>query len=106
MADVCEYLDTVGRSHFGKWFKALDPIAAAKVTVAIVRMTQGNFSNVKAVGEGVLENKINFGPGYRVYFGKHGNELVILLAGGTKKRQSDDIKAAKTRWNEYKQQKI
>jgi len=102
MIDAREYLDTAGRSPFGKWFKSLDPTAAAKVTIAIVRITQGNLSNVKAVGEGVLEYKIHFGPGYRIYFGKHGDELVILLAGGTKKRQSDDIQTAKVRWSDYK----
>ena len=102
MIDVREYLDTVGRSPVGKWFKALDPTSAAKVTVVIVRMTQGHISNVKAVGEGGLEYKIHFGPGYRIYFGKHRNELIILLAGGTKKHQSDDIETAKARWNDYK----
>jgi putative addiction module killer protein len=61
--DVREYLDAAGRSPFGKWFKALDPTAAAKVTIAIARMTQGHLSNVKAVGGGVLEYKIHFGPG-------------------------------------------
>jgi putative addiction module killer protein len=50
----------------------------------------------------VLEYKIHFGPGYRIYFGRHGNELVILLAGGTKKRQSNDIQTAQARWNDYK----
>jgi putative addiction module killer protein len=103
--DVREYLDATGRSPFGKWFKALDSTAAAKVTIAIVRMTQGHLSNVKAVGEGVLEYKIHFGPGYRIYFGRHGNELVILLAGGTKKHQFNDIQMAKTRWNDYKRRK-
>jgi putative addiction module killer protein len=59
-------------------------------------MEQGNFSNVKGVGAGVYEYRINFGPGYRIYFGKDGERLVILLAGGTKKRQEVDITAAKS----------
>jgi putative addiction module killer protein len=105
MLDVREYLEVSGRSPFGKWFGALDALAAAKITTAIVRMTQGNLSNTKSVGEGVLEYKINFGPGYRIYFGRDGNELVILLAGGTKKRQSNDIEIAKLRWLDYKRRK-
>lgn len=60
--------------------------AAVKVTTAVHRMEQGNFSNVKGVGAGVYEYRIDFGPGYRIYFGKDGDRLVILLAGGTKKR--------------------
>ena len=58
---------------------------------------QGNLSNVKGVGEGVLEYRIDFGPGYRVYFGRDGEMLVILLTGGTKKRQQRDIAAARTK---------
>jgi putative addiction module killer protein len=58
-------------------------------------MEQGNFSNAKGVGEGVLEYKIDFGPGYRVYFGRDGDTIVILLTGGTKKRQQRDIDAAR-----------
>ena len=65
-------------------------------------MEQGNFSNVKTVGEGVLEYKIDFGPGYRVYFGRDGERLVILLAGGTKKRQQRDIEMAAGYWRDYK----
>lgn len=68
-------------------------------------MTQGNFSNVKAVGGGVMEYKIDFGPGYRIYFGKDGDRLVILLGGGTKARQQNDIRTAQTRWSDYKQRK-
>ena len=67
----------------------------AKIARAIARMEQGNFSNAKGVGEGVLEYKIDFGPGYRVYFGRDGDTIVILLTGGTKKRQQRDIDAAR-----------
>jgi putative addiction module killer protein len=103
--EILEYLDKAGRSPYGKWFADLDSTAAAKITVAVVRMSQGNLSNVKSVGEGVLEYKIDFGPGYRIYFGRDGKELVILLAGGTKKRQSNDIETAKARWIDYKQRR-
>ena len=66
-------------------------------------MEQGNLSNVKSIGEGVLEYRIDFGPGYRVYFGRDGEVLVILLTGGTKKRQQRDIEAAKEYWRDYRQ---
>lgn len=65
-------------------------------------MRQGNFSNVKGVGKGVLEFRINFGPGYRIYFGKDGDSIVILLGGGDKSSQPNDIAAAQRRWGDYK----
>jgi putative addiction module killer protein len=83
----------------------LNAQAAAKVTVALARIEQGNLSNVEAAGEGVLEYRIDFGPGYRVYFGRDGDVLVILLAGGTKKRQQRDIETARARWADYKRRR-
>ena len=62
-----------GLSPFGRWFDDLDSIAASKVTAALYRLQYGNFSNVRSLGSGVSEYKIDFGPGYRVYFGKDGN---------------------------------
>ena len=85
--------------------RGLDAAAAAKVTVALARMEQGNFSKVKGVGSGVCEYKIEFGPGYRIYFGKDGNRLVILIGGGTKKRQPQDIAAAQECWAAFKRRK-
>lgn len=105
MLDVRAYEDTEGHSPFAAWFADLDAPAAAKVTVAVARIEQGNLSNVKGVGEGVLEYRIDFGPGYRVYFGRDGDVLVILLAGGSKKRQQRDIETAKLRWADYKKRK-
>lgn len=91
-----------GSSPFGNWFGDLDSIAASKITTALYRLQYGNFSNVQPVGSGVSEYRIDFGPGYRIYFGQDGNTLVILLTGGTKKTQSKDIEKAKTFWQEYK----
>jgi putative addiction module killer protein len=105
MIKVREYLDTKGNNPYAKWFARLNANAAAKVATAVYRMEQGNFSNVKGIGGGVYEYRIDFGPGYRIYFGKDGNLLVILLAGGTKKRQSADIAAAKEYWQDYKRRK-
>ena len=75
------------------------------MTTAIVRLEQGNFSNVKPVGSGVSEYRVDFGPGYRVYFGWDGDQIIILLGGGTKKRQQRDINLAIERWLDYKRRK-
>jgi putative addiction module killer protein len=95
----------MGRSPFRGWFDTLDGRAAAKVTIAISRVEQGNTSNLKAVGRGVSGIKVDFGPGYRVYVGQDGDVLVILLGGGTKQRQQADIAAAQERWADYKARK-
>ncbi len=102
MLEIHYYLAADGRQPFAEWFADLEAVARAKVTRAITRLEQGNVSNVKSVGEGVSEYRIDFGPGYRVYFGRDGETLVILLTGGTKKRQQRDIHAAHTYWQEYK----
>lgn len=103
--DILEYVDEDGYSPFSDWFADLDPVAAAKVTIGLTRIEQGNLSNAKGVGGGVLEYRIDFGPGYRIYFGKDGSTLVILLCGGTKKRQQDDIDTALRNWKDYKRRK-
>ena len=105
MLELKEYLDRAGRSPFQRWIDGLNAPAAAKVTTALYRLEQGNLSEVKGVGEGVLERRVDFGPGYRVYFGRDGDRLVILLGGGDKTSQQEDIAAARTRWREYKQRK-
>jgi putative addiction module killer protein len=105
LIQVREYLDRGGRSPFAAWFEALNAPAAAKVAIAVTRIAQGNLSNVKGVGAGVCEYKIDFGPGYRVYFGKDGEQLVILLGGGSKKRQPRDIAKAVELWQDYKKRK-
>jgi putative addiction module killer protein len=96
------YVDAGGRSAFERWFDRLEAQAASKVTIALARLEQGNVSNVKAVGEGVSELRIHWGPGYRVYFGQDGARLVILLCGGSKQRQAKDIAGAKALWSAYR----
>ncbi len=105
MIEIRDYVDTEGRSPYARWFDRLNARAAAKVATALVRMEQGNLSGAKGVGAGVSEYRIDFGPGYRVYFGKDGDTLIILLGGGTKKRQQKDIETAQDLWREYKQRK-
>ncbi len=105
MIEIREYITTEGRSPYARWFDGLNARAAAKVARALVRMEQGNLSNAKGVGAGVSEYRRDFGPGYRVYFGKDGDTLIILLGGGTKKRQQKDIETAQDLWREYKQRK-
>ena len=105
MIAIRAYRAVDGKSPYAKWFRGLSSAAAIKVTTALERLEDGNFSNVKAVGAGVSEYKIDFGPGYRIYFGQDGETLVILLFGGTKKGQQEDIKAAKELWADYKVRK-
>ncbi len=105
MIEIREYIDSQGRSPYARWFEGLNARAAAKVATALVRMEQGNLSNAKGVGAGVSEYRMDFGPGYRVYFGKDGGTLIILLGGGTKKRQRKDIETAQDLWREYKPRK-
>ncbi len=105
MAEIRYYVDQNGRAPFAEWTKNLDDIAAYKVAGALRRMAAGNLSNAKGVGAGVLEFRVDFGPGYRIYFGRDGDTLVILLTGGTKKRQQRDILDARVFWHDYKQKK-
>ena len=105
MVEIRAYATEEGKSPYRKWFRGLNAAAAVKVTTALERLEDGNFSNVKAVGSGVSEYKIDFGPGYRIYFAMDGQMLVILLCGGTKKRQQNDIEAAKAFWSDYKKRK-
>ncbi len=105
MIELRYVLGSDGESPFEDWFADLDAAAAAKVSVAMARLEQGNLSNVKGVGAGVLEYRIDWGPGYRVYFGRDGDVLVILLTGGTKRRQQRDIEAAKLLWDDYRRRR-
>ena len=105
MVEIREYVDAAGRLPFAAWRERLDPTTRARITVAVLRLETGNFSAAKGAGAGIFEMRLDFGPGYRVYFGKDGERLVILLGGGTKKRQQADIEAARALWLEYKRSK-
>jgi putative addiction module killer protein len=90
--------------EFSNWLRALrDQRGKAKILVRIDRLAKGNPGDVEPVGEGVSELRIDYGPGYRVYFAKRGSALILLLCGGDKKTQSRDIVRAKRLADEYRE---
>jgi putative addiction module killer protein len=91
-----------GRSPFAEWFDKLDAVAADRVDRYIRRLEAGNFGAAKSLRDGVFELRMDFGPGYRVYCGREGRTIIILLGGGSKRRQDTDIAAAVERWKRYK----
>lgn len=102
---VEEYVREDGSCPFRVWFDELGAQAAAKVATAILRLELGNTSNVKWIGGGLGEFRIDWGPGYRLYLACDGDELIILFVGGTKKRQQADIDRAGDLLTEYKVRK-
>lgn len=101
---VEEYLREDGSSPYEEWFLGLDSVAAAKIAIVKLKMEQGNLSNVKWF-RGIGEYRLDWGPGYRVYIGKDGDRLIILLGGGTKRGQQKDIDRAEAIWKEYKERR-
>jgi putative addiction module killer protein len=100
------YVAPDGRTPFLRWLTTLrDQRAKQKIEARIGRVRLGNFGQARGVGEGVLELKVDYGPGYRVYFGQDGADLVILLCGGDKSTQNADIRQAKTYWAQYQKEK-
>ena len=94
-----------GTDRFGEWLQAQSSEIRARIQTRIDRVELGNFGDHKGVGKGVSELRIDFGPGYRVYYGARGEELVILLAGGTKQRQARDVATAQACWRAYQKEK-
>src|SRR5262245_52537391 len=92
MLTVREYLDESGRSPFRQWLAELDQSTRARVQARVLRFELGNLGDHKQVGQGVWEARLDFGPGYRLYFGKSGRELVLLLLGGDKSSQPSEHK--------------
>jgi putative addiction module killer protein len=100
--EVLEYLTEDGRNRFRTWLEELkDTEARARIRARINRIRLGNFGDSKSVGGGVSELRIPHGPGYRVYFGRQGNQVVILLCGGDKRTQARDIETAHVAWQDY-----
>ena len=100
--EIREYTEG-GRSPFAEWFDDLDAVTAVRVDRYIRRLEAGNFGAAKPLREGVFELRLDFGPGYRVYYGREGRTIIILLGGGSKRRQDADIATAIERWKRYKQ---
>ncbi len=101
---VIVYEDETGKEPFTEWLYGLrDAVGRKRILVRLTRLEQGNYGDCEPVGEGLSELRLFFGPGYRVYFGEHGGEIVVLLCGGDKGTQSKDIERAKAYWKEYLQ---
>jgi putative addiction module killer protein len=100
------YQTSSGACPFEDWLEGMrDAKGRAVIQVRLDRLEQGNFGDCKPVGEGVMELRVDFGPGYRVYLAEDGPRIVLLLAGGDKSTQSRNIKAAKMYWNDYKERR-
>jgi putative addiction module killer protein len=101
---IRRYTTAEGRDVFGEWLANLaDLKARARIAVRIDRIAGGNLGNSKSIGEGLHELRVDWGPGYRVYYGKIKTARVLLLCGGDKRKQSADIKKARAYWTDYKQ---
>jgi putative addiction module killer protein len=97
------YESPSGKVPFDDWIEGLrDAKGRAQIQVRLDRLEQGNFGDSKPVGQGVLELRIDVGPGYRVYFGEDGPVIILLLIGGDKSTQAKDIKTAKRHWLQYR----
>ena len=103
MIEIFRYQTAEGKEPLTDWLGSLrDKQAQAKIRIRLKRLEAGNFGDCDPVGEGVMELREHLGAGYRVYFGRHGQTVVILLCGGSKKSQPADIKAAKECWADWK----
>jgi putative addiction module killer protein len=99
-----EYITRSGRNPFGEWLRSItDATTRARIRTRLSRLRLGNFGDARNVGEGVHELRLDFGPGYRVYYGLVGDTLVLLLGGGDKRFQARDIRDAKRHWQEFKE---
>jgi putative addiction module killer protein len=98
---VKEYLSAGGRSYFREWLNGLETQVKARIQARVFRFEMGNLGDHKSVGGGVWEARVMFGPGYRIYFGKEGLSIILLLLGGDKSSQAKDIQEARRLWSEY-----
>ncbi|MBR8249759.1 type II toxin-antitoxin system RelE/ParE family toxin [Burkholderia cenocepacia] len=105
--ELLRYQRDDGREPFTEWLNAVrDKLAQARIRERLRRVQTGNFGDCEPVGEGVVELRVHAGAGYRVYFGRHGSALVLLLSGGDKASQSDDIRRAKEHWSNRKRRQM
>jgi len=100
---LLEYITENGANPFHIWLKSLkDRVSRARIRARLNRLRLGNFGDCKSVGKGVHEMRVDYGPGYRIYYGKSKTTIVILLCGGSKKSQSKDIQLAQAYWVDFK----
>ena len=102
---IREYLTTVEKNPFREWINSLDLNIKAKIQARIFRFETGNLGDYKSVGKGVFGARLDFGPGYRLYFGLEGNNIILLLMGGDKRTQKRNITKAHQFWNNYQKEK-
>ena len=105
MVEIRAFKDSQGREPFKDWLRGLDEVNSTRIKDVLDRIEDGNLSNVTGLGGGLLECRLHFGPGYRIYFGREGQALVILLAGGVKASQQRDINKARAMWQDHKNQR-
>ena len=104
MIAVVHYVGDDGADYFDQWLRRQSPDTRGRIQTRIDRVELGNLGDHKSVGKGVFELRVHFGPGYRVYFGRDGDALVVLLGAGTKRRQGRDVVTAQSRWAAYQQE--
>jgi putative addiction module killer protein len=98
---VREYVTREGKRPFGLWVAMLDGVVKARIEARLVRFKSGNLGDHKPLLDGLWEARLVFGPGYRIYFGKDGEALIVLLGGGSKATQRQDIRRARQLWRNY-----
>lgn len=102
--EIEDFRDANGTIPFREWIKRLDPSIGLRVLDRINRMRDGNFGDYKHTGDGIFELRLHFGSGYRVYYAISGNRIILLLCGGDKSSQKNDIAKAKDYWKFFKEQ--
>lgn len=102
---ISKYVTINGVCPFDEWFNTLNSTNKARVDVRLDRVSLGNFGDSKSLNEGIYELRLHFGGGYRIYYGKTGRRVVLLLMGGMKKTQNKDIKTARGYWKAYQEEK-
>ena len=104
MIEIRRYVDNTAKDVFGEWIQSLkDRTAVSRIYTRIDRLAVGNAGDSRSVGKGVQELRIDYGPGYRVYYARAGDALILLLCGGDKSTQSSDIRLAIAYWHDYRE---
>jgi len=106
MYELRHYTTPEGQDLFGRWLDGLaDRQAQARIAARLIRLHNGNFGDCKPLGEGIWELRIDWGPGYRMYYALEGKRVILLCEGGDKRTQAADIRRAQERWHEWQQRR-